>query len=265
MKKTLIALCVMSMSFSTFATGSGGPQPPVATVTVTGSGSNVVNSSTAAGSYVLGAGSSVSKASNEQTASAYVGGSGGAQSAPTNQYVSTADCAPATKVSGTLLTGSVASFGGTSATGKSTASNISTGAGTGGAQALGSSYAEVAGKTTLASPNMNLSAEGTAFSGVLTNTGVVGTNGSGSSNGATSSSYTANATGSLFTYKSNGIAGDIKSVTSNVYTRVGGIPQVTSGCGGTNCTTGPSVANNATVEGGATANAGGSVTATIKP
>lgn len=263
MKKTILAAAVLALSASAFATGSH--NPPVATVAVTGVGSNTVTSSTASGSYVLGAGSSRSTASNTQTASAYVGGTGGATSTPSNQFVTIADCEPAVKVSGTQLTGAVLSFGGTSATGKSTATNVSTGTGTGGAQAVGSSYAEVAGKTTLTSPNMNLSAEGTAFSGVVTNTGVVGTNGTGTSNGATSSAYKADASGSLFTYKTGAVVGDVKSVTSNTYTRVGGIPQVTTACGSSNCVTGPSTGTaNAIVEGGATANAGGTVTATIK-
>ena len=265
LKKNLVAIAALLAIGAAHATGSHTPPPPAATIKVTGSGSNIVQSSTAAGSYVNGAGSSISKASNEQTASAYVGGSGAFSSKPGNAYVSIEDCKPATKVNGLQTTGSVLSFGGTSATGKSTASNVSTGAGTGAAQAAGVSLAEVAGKTTLTSPNMNLSAEGTAFSGVATNTGVVGPNASGSSSGATASVYRADAKGSLFQYSANGVTGDVKSITSNSYTRVGGIPQVTSTCGGSKCVTGPSVVNNAIVEGGATAAAGGEVKATIKP
>lgn len=263
MKKTIFALAILALTGSVFATGSSTPTPTQATITVVGSGGNTVNSSSASGSYVLGAGSSKSMASNTQSASAYVGGSGSASSTPGNQYVTLQDCAPAVKVSGTQLTGSVLSFGGTQASGSSTASNVSTGTGTGGAQALGYSLAEVAGKTTLTSPNMNLSAEGTAFSGVATNTGVVGTNGSGTSSGSTSSAFRSTAAGSLFTYNANGVAGDVKTVSTNTYTRVGGIPTVTSNCGGTTCVTGPSVVNNAIVEGGATSFANGNVTATI--
>lgn len=265
MKKTILALAVLAVSASAFATT---PHPaPVATVSVTGTGNNTVQSSSAAGSYVLGAGSSRSTASNTQSASAYVGGSGGATSKPGNAFVTIADCAQPVHVSGTRLSGSVTSFGGTSAAGSSVAKNVSTGTGTGGAQAAGTSFAEVAGKTVLTSPNLNLSAEGTAFSFVGTNTGVVGTNGSGTSNGATSSAYKSDAAGLLFTYKTNGVAGDVKSVTTNTFTRVGGIPTVTNVCGTSTCVTGPSVVNNAVVEGGATSNANGSVTAviTIKP
>lgn len=260
MKRKIIAVAAILATGSVFATGGSVVNP----VTVKGSGTNTVNSSTAAGSFVNGTGSSLSRASNTQTATAYVGGSGSFSSKPGNALVSVADCDAPTRVHGIQTTGNVLSFGGTSATGRSVASNVSTGAGTGGAQAVGSSIAEVAGKTTLTSPNMNLSAEGTAFSGVVTNTGVVGTNGSGSSNGSTSSAFRADARGSLFTYNYKGVTGDTKSVTTNSFTRVGGIPQVTTVCGKSNCVTGPSISNNAIVEGGATANAEGSVVATIK-
>lgn len=261
MKKTVLALASALVAAGAFATTPH--VPPAATIKVTGSGSNTVQSSSATGSYVLGAGSSRSTASNVQTASSYVGGTGSYSSKPGNAFVTVADCAPLAHVSGTQTTGAVTSFGGTSATGKSLASNVSTGTGTGGAQAAGSSFAEVAGKTTLTSPNVNLSAEGTAFSFVGTNTGVVGTNGSGASNGATSSAYKSTANGSLFTYKSNGVTGDVKNVSTNTFTRTGGIPTVTTNCGTTTCVTGPSVANNAIVEGGATSNANGTVTAVI--
>lgn len=262
LKKTILALAVLAFAGAAVATSTP-PPVHVGTVSVVGTGNNTVQSSSAAGSYVLGAGSSKSTATNTQSATAYVGGTGGATSKPGNAFVTIEDCAPAVKVSGTQLTGSVTSFGGTSAAGVSKASNISTGTGTGGAQAAGTSYAEVAGKTTLVSPNMNLSAEGTAFSFVGTNTGVVGTNGSGTSNGATSSAYKSTANGSLFTYNANGVAGDVKSVTTNTFTRVGGVPTVTTNCGTSTCVTGPSVVHNAVVEGGATSNANGTVTAVI--
>lgn len=263
MKKTLFTLAAVSLVASAFATGS---PPPVTAVTVTGSGSNSVLSSTSSGSYVLGSGSSISRAANTQTATAYVGGSGSYSSRPSNAFVSVEDCAPTVKVSGTQTNGSVLSFGGTSATGQSSASNVSTGTGTGGAQAAGFSLAEVTGSTMLHAPGMTLNADGSAFSAVGTNTGVVGTNGSATSGGATSSAYRSTSSGSLFTYSTNGLAGDIKSVTSNTYTRVGGIPTVTSNnCGASTCVTGPSTTTgvNAVVEGGAVANAGGEVKATI--
>lgn len=265
-KTTIAAAALALLAGSALAIVTGTPStptPPKTTITVTGTGSNVVQSSTAAGAHVNGAGSSISRATNEQTASAYVGGSGSFSSKPANAFVSIEDCAPAVKVSGTQTLGSVTSFGGTSATGNSFASNVSTGAGTGGAQATGVSLAEVAGKTALTSPNMNLTAEGTAFSGVATNTGAIGANGSGTSSGATSSAFRAGATGSLFQYTANGVTGDVKSITSNSFTRVGGIPQVSTNCGTSTCMTGPSVTNNAVVEGDATANAGGEVKANI--
>jgi hypothetical protein len=111
---------------------------------------------------------------------------------------------------------------------------------------------------------MNLSADGSTFSFVGTNTGVVGTGGHAASNGSTSSAYQSTAAGSLFTFNAPGLAGDVKSVTSNTYTRVGGVPTVSSsGCGTGTCVTGPTIVNNAVVEGGAGANAGGIVTATV--
>lgn len=220
-------------------------------------------SSTASGAYVNGAGSSLSKASNLQGAASYTGGSGSYSAKPGNAYVTIDDCEQV-KVSGVQALGSATNFGGTSAWGSGTASNVSTGAGTGGAQAVGFSLAEVAGSTTVKAPNMTLNAGGSAFSAVGTNTGVVGVNGSGASSGSTGSQYAANANGSLFTYNSGGITGDIKTVSSNTYTNVGGIPTASSGtCGGGKCVTGPSVANNATVEGGANANAGGEITYTF--
>ena len=259
MKQTLIAMAVMAYAGAVLATGT----PPVATVTVTGSGMNSVNSSSAAGSYVLGAGTSKSTATNTQTATSYVGGAGGATSGTAYKAVSLEECAPATKVKGILTTGGVSVFGGTSATGSSTASNTSTGSGVGAAQAVGNSYAEVSGKSMLTSPSINLSAEGTSFSGVATDTGVVGTNGSGSSSGAVASSFKASAHGSLFTYNANGIAGDVKSVTTNTYTNVGGIPVVSGSGHCVTCTTGSTLVNNAIVEGGASANANGSVIANV--
>lgn len=258
MKRKIIAVAAILATGSVLATAGHNP------VTVSGTGTNTINSSTAAGSFVNGAGTSLSRASNTQTASAYVGGSGSLSSKQGNAIVSVADCEAPRSIHGIQTNGNVLSFGGTLATGRSVSSNVSTGAGTGGAQAVGSSIVEVKGKTLLTSPNMNLSAEGTAFSGVVTNTGVVGTNGSGSSNGSTSSVFRAGAKGVLFTYDYKGVSGDTKAITSNSFTRVGGIPVVTTSCGNTNCVTGPSISNNAIVEGGATANAGGSVVATIK-
>lgn len=256
MKKSLIALAALSATSLAFATGVN---PPVASVTVSGSGSNTVMSSTAAGSYVNGAGTSVSKATNVQGATSYVGGSGKFSSTPTNAFVTLDDCKQV-KVPGIQTLGSVTAFGGTSAWGTSTASNVSTGAGTGGAQAVGFSLAEVEGKTVLTSPKMNLEAGGSAFSAVGTNTGVVGTNGVGFSAGSVASNYKATQSGSLFTYNTPNLSGDVKQITSNSYTNVGGIPTNVGSCGGDKCVTGPSVVVNADVEGGANAYTNGQIT-----
>ena len=259
MKKSLIMLAAL-VATSAMATGYKPPQQ--AAVTVSGSGSNTVMSSTAAGSYVNGIGTSVSKASNVQGATSYVGGSGNFSSTPTNAYVTLDDCKQV-KVPGMQSVGSVLSFGGTTAWGESTASNISTGTGTGGAQAVGFSLAEVEGKTVLTSPKMNLEAGGSAFSAVGTNTGVIGTNGSGFSAGSVASSFKATQTGSLFTYSTPNLSGDVKEITSNSYTNVGGIPTAVGSCGGTKCVSGPSVVVNADVEGGANAYTNGQINYTF--
>ena len=258
MKKSLIALAALSAVSFAFATKPDVPTPQIKNPVVTGTGSNTVFSSTAAGSYVNGAGTSMSTARNVQGASSYVGGSGSVTTKPGNAYVNINEC-DIVKVPGLQTTGNVLSYGGTAAWGTSTASNVSTGAGTGGAQALGYSVAEVTGKTVLTSPTMNLNAGGSAFSAVGTNSGVVGVNGSGYSHGAIQSAYNSGATGSLFTYNTPAVSGDVKEITSNSYTNVGGIGAA-GGCGGKACITGPSVAVNAVVEGGANAFAGGEIT-----
>lgn len=257
MKKTILALSAILAVGSASATDS--TPTSAGTVTVTGSGSNTVSSSTAAGSYVFGTGSSVSKAINTQSSSAYVGGTGFLTSGKGNQYVTTADCDPAVKVSGTTLNGSVHAVGGTSASGFSNASNVSTGGGAGGAAAAGGSYAEVAGKVTATGSNASLSAEGTSFSGVLTSTSV-GTNQIGPvSKGSTSSSFNDSASLSLFKYSTGSIVGDTKTATTSVITRAGDLNCI-SGCGNTVT---KAVAINATVEAGATGAANAELTAVI--
>lgn len=260
MKKSIMFAAVVALASQAYATGTPTPTP-VGTVSVTGSGSNQVTSQSAAGSYVLGAGSSVSKASNIQSASAYVTGSGSLTTKPVNQYVSAGACLPDVKVTGTLTSGTVTSAGSTAVYGLSNASNVSTGAGTGGAAAGGVSVAEVAGKTTATAPNFNLSADGSAFSGVATST-QAGTDQTGPrSEGLTGSSYVSTASGSLFTYKSGNLVGDVKTVTTNVVTRSGDLTCPGTGCGGS--TTVKAITTNATVEAGASGNAFADIKATF--
>jgi hypothetical protein len=254
----LVASLLAAFALSAQATSNHGA--PLGTVKVTGSGSNQVTSSSAAGAFVSGAGSSLSKASNVQSATAYVGGSGSLSSKPGNAFVSIEDCVDPVKVKGTRLTGTATSFGGVSVAGKSTASNVSTGTGTGGAEAAGRSFAEVAGKTTVTSPNINLTAEGEAYGGVLTRA-TAGKNETDLSQGSTSAAFKSTASGSLLTFNHGGVVGDVKSANTNVYTRSGDLTCPPGKCSpGTTTTT---IARNATVEAGATGNAFADVKATF--
>lgn len=257
MKKSLIgfaALAACSLALATY-------QSPV---TVTGTGSNIVNSGSSSGASVSGVGSSHSSASNVQGAASWMKGSGSYSSGPATQKVTLDNCDTVT-VNGTKTIGSVVNSGGVQVYGASTAKNTSNGAGaTGAAAAGGVSFATVEGVTTLAKPNMNLSAGGFAVGKVETGTGVVGTNGSGASNGSLAANYKAGATGSLFTYKQGSLVGDVKDVNTYTNASVGGIPTwAGNGCGGGKCTTGSSVSNNATVAGDAGADAGGDITYTF--
>lgn len=269
MKQSLIVAAFLSafaMSASATSTcTSCTPSPaPTGTVATTVNISNQVTSSTAAGAFVSGAGSSISKASNIQSASAYVGGSGSISGGVKNAYVSIEDCVDPVKVKGLLTTGTATAFGGVSVAGKSTASNVSTGGGSGSAEAVGLSIATAAGTTTVTSPSVNLSAGGEAFGAVATRA-TAGTNATDLSQGATSASFKSTAAGSLFTYATkDGVVGDVKTATTNVYTRVGDLT-----CPGGKCapsTTTTSIVNNAIVEAGAVGNAFADVKATyVKP
>jgi hypothetical protein len=258
--KSFVALACALFAAEAFATGVAAP----AVLTVTGTGSNTVSSSTGASSYVAGAGSSLSKAFNTQSVTAFVSGAGSYSSKPGNAFVSVLDCAPAVKVNGVQTVGSVLSAGGVTATGLSVASNVSTGTGVGSAAAAGTSFSTVAGSTKLVSPNMTLTTGGDATVFVGTSTGVVGTNASGHSAGSIASSFKSTVTGSLFSYNLGNTVGDVKNVTSNSTTYVGGIPVVTSACGVVSCVKGNSVSVNATVEGAANAAGTGVVNATVK-
>jgi hypothetical protein len=224
MNKKLIVLAILSASAVAHAHG-------------TSSGSNSVTSFATSGAYVSGTGTSKSSASNTQSASAYVGG---------NSHL-------VKNSSGNLtsLTGTVKSYGGTSTSGKSAASNISTGDGLGTAHAAGSSFAESSGKSILISPKMALIAKGSNFSHVETDTGAVGTNGRNYSAGSMASSFYANSTGSLIINRLSNAVADTKVISSNTYTHVGN--PVKSG----NLTS--PVVNNAFVEGHSDATAKGAI------
>jgi len=253
MKKTLIALAVLSASSLAMATSAFVP------TTVT-SGNNSVSGGSFSSSSVAGAGSSVSTAVNKQAASAWATGGGSLATQNAHKQVTLDNCV--TKgFDGKLTTGSVTNRGAVTASGSSEAKNVSTGGGSGFAEAGGVSNSFVESKTTLASPNMNLVAGGVASVGVATGTSA-GTNQTGlASNGSIAAGWHAGATGSLFTFNSGGYKGDVKDSTFTSSSFVGGIPtKVTNACGVSRCVNGPSISNNATVVGGANGYSNGSVT-----
>ena len=119
MKKTILAVAMAALSFGAFAHHA----------TETVSGSNVVNSSSAAGAYASGNGASLSSAGNTQFATNSVSGSGnagvGSSSVLKTGY---------TTISGAVTTG-----------GASYAGNVSVGNATGGAEAVGYSVSQNSG------------------------------------------------------------------------------------------------------------------------
>jgi hypothetical protein len=228
--------------------------PPAPTLTLTTA--NKVQSAAAVSAYSLGAGSSLSTASGFQTATSFAAGAGTLSSSPASQRLSLGDCAPSTSVYGTLTTGSLAVTGFTYAAGTSDARNVSYGAGTGNAEAMGLATATAAGTGSLVTSNIDMKVDGTAYSGSLTHA-IAEFNQVGTSAGRTSASFNSTTSGSLFTFTTPTGAGDVKIVNTNVAARAGD-QGCSSGCGRTL----DAVSVNATIEAGATGTAN---TTIVKP
>jgi hypothetical protein len=167
-------------------------------------------------------------------------------------------CEPV-KVGGTLTLGAVESYGGVAVSGRSTAAVT----GNGTAQGVGYSLANVEGATSLVTPRMSLEAGGNAGALVQTDTGVV-TSGSSLSSGATGAGWNASQTGSLFTYNTNGVSGDVKDITSVANTYAGATYVYTPGnaCQSGQCnlvTSAPAVGALTVVNSGSGAYTNGSV------
>jgi hypothetical protein len=228
--------------------------PPAPTLSLTTV--NKVQSAAAVSAYSLGAGSSLSTATGFHTATSFVAGEGSLSATRNVGYdISLADCAPTTWVNGTMINGNLGVNGLTSVTGYSDASNVSTGAGTGGAESTGLATAAVTGSAALAYKSFDMKVDGNAFSGALTRA-TAALNGSDASSGHTSSSFASKTDGQLFKFATATGFGDVKIVNVDLKARAGDLT-CTSGCGSTSTDTASFV--NATIEAGA----GGTATTTI--